>query len=54
MYSTVRKLFDPDQPTLIGSARPNVHVLDGNGGGPLVSPMNLRGQSNRTLSVLGE
>ncbi|KAA0192197.1 Condensin complex subunit 3 [Fasciolopsis buskii] len=54
MYSSVRRFFDPNQPTLIGSARPNVHVLDDSGDGPLVSPMNPRGQSNRTLSVLGK
>ncbi|VDP78881.1 unnamed protein product [Echinostoma caproni] len=40
---SARRLCDPSHPTLIGSARPNVH---------LVSPMNARGAGNRTVSVL--
>ncbi|TPP65756.1 Condensin complex subunit 3 [Fasciola gigantica] len=52
LYSTVRRPLDPNHPTLIGSARPNVHVLDGDARGPLLSPINPRGPGNRTLSVL--
>ncbi|THD23620.1 Condensin complex subunit 3 [Fasciola hepatica] len=52
LYSTVRRPLDPNHPTLIGSARPNVHVLDGDARGPLLSPINHRGPGNRTLSVL--